>query len=363
MERRTYMNKRPYFFVLILLFSTHVFSVDFRSTTYTSEMRNVLSTTGEGNGNNAYGQRINNILIFQAGGWSGLAMGTPGIDSTWPLHWGKQGYLEKNNNTLLWQMHEIKNLNKTAIAVLFMPPSEAASSGYGACWDGRWVTDRICNGGKWSNPQELFANVKWAAWMKGIQVAPLISINNNDKKTDVKIKLTSFVDWYMSTVDNTTLKTVDGKVVILTEGLPGNTKLSDQQKADILSYMGSKTNIFWIDNLVADQPSATPGNIYRSAATTDTTGSVQDALKSVWGKRYLWHFVDRSGKKASDLAANTIPESVRLKWLNIMPHGQNSYPVVISQWNEYSEYLTFEPNMHDGYNEYYYLRWRLGQQP
>ncbi|KAF1006866.1 MAG: hypothetical protein GAK28_02185 [Luteibacter sp.] len=361
-----------------------------------SRMTNMLNSTGEGTSNPSYGRLIKNIMIFQAGGWSGLATSpaclqqvtpTCGSNPSWPQAGagnpgGRVGYLSKSNDVFLNQMAQIKAMNQdTAIAVLIMPDEEAAASGYGACYGSFWTNDQSCSaGGTWSTPRAMFANVAWAAWMKGIQVAPLISINvydhikgsaafpTNDDPNRASVavaRLKQYVDWYMSTVNATSLHASDGRVVILTEGLPSNTNLpaDNAQASAIIAYMKSRTDILWIDNfsgMSAGQANSA-SNIYRSASTEDTTGSVQDGLKASWKSHYLWHFIDRWGSNAAYTTG--IPEPLRLKWLNISPAASNNYPVIISQWNEYAESLTFEPDQNGGTAEYAYLQWRLGQQP
>ena len=212
-----------------------------------SNMTNVLTATGEGNPNPAYGTRVKNILIFQAGGWSGLPaaqdcyrQGTPGcaLNPAWPLAsngfpGGRVGYLSKSKGSLLNQMAQIKSMSpSTAIAVLIMPDEEAAASGYGGCFQATWLSATTCSSaGAWTTPKAMFATVAWAAWMKGIQVAPLISINVYDhlkgsvsfpdgddpNRAAVAVaRLKSYVDWYMSTVNLTTLKSTDGRVVLVT---------------------------------------------------------------------------------------------------------------------------------------------------
>jgi hypothetical protein len=359
-------------------------------TPYSSDMRNALTTTGEGSANPAYGNRIRNLMIFQVGGWSGLPPaevpgGPPGtVDPTWPLHWGVGGYLNKSGDVYLWQMHEVAALNRyTAVAFLMMPDEEETASGYGANYPGLG----------WQRTKGLFPYAKWAAWMKGIMVAPVISINCYDRLNDpnrgayVLGKLQAFTNWYRTTNNAVMLKTVQGKIVICTEGLPQNTNLSATQREAILNWMGQQTDILWIDNLAFrdDNPNSILNrpNIYRSAAiappypppspltsdygpdgTWNPAVSPQDSLKSVYGTRYLWHFCDRFAKReAESWQANyKVGETTRLKWLNISPNEPNRYPVIISQWNEYAEFLIWEPNELEGYGGFNYLQWRLSQQ-
>jgi len=372
---------------------------------FSTEMRNVLTFTGEGAPNPAYGNKIKNIMIFQAGGWQGLLNIKPEIgDPTWPLNFGKAGYLSKSLNTYLIQMDEIQRMNKnTAVAVLLMPDIESTNSGNGACWDGNWNGTACVGGEGWKTPTQLFQLVKWAAWKKGVQVAPLVSINNYGTPDGssphlILPKLKAMVTWLRTTTDLTTLKTVEGKIVILTEGLPTLTGLKEEHRKEILAWMGdaAQRDILWIDNLAAED--GNPAlmmqypNIYRSAAVSgaypakpSTTGydpadyvaegeqkgtwcpqnGAQETLNSLYSARYRWHFADRFGRFQSDMANPNykVCERLRLRWLNITPHDSKHYPVIISQWNEYSEFHVFEPSVLDVYTEYNYLTWRLSQQP
>jgi hypothetical protein len=366
--------KRPFVFILL----TVLMLIAPMQTHASSHMTNLLSITGDGQQNPSYQRQVKNILIFQTAGWSQL----PSLEDirmkspAWPLTissglGGRVAYLSKSKDSLLKQMGLIKDMNKdTAIAVLLMPDQEAQAGQYGACWNSIWLNAKSCAAeGAWQKPTSLFMHVRWAAWMKGIQVAPFFSINaydalgRQDRAAVVVSRLKQFVDWYMTHYqDAVTLKTTDGKVVILTEGLPENTNLANDpaQNAELLRYMNSRTDILWINNLaIADaNPGDAGANIYRSAAVTDER--MQDAVQSIWGPRYLWHFLNRYGDNKRNLSY--LPEATRLKWLNIAPFDPQRYPVVISQWNEYAETLVFEPSDHDRYSEYEYLQWRLSQQ-
>lgn len=370
------MNNLIRFFVIgVLLCST-------QSMAQTSVMMNDLVTTGEGSANPSYGTQIKNILIFQAAGWSGLPalQDSQQNDPSWPLAQanllgGRVGYLSKSKLGYLSQMSRIKELSgTTAIAQLIMPDLEANASGYGTCFNGQWISATACaNGGVWKKPKSLFDDVRWAAWMKGIKVAPLFSVNvydesgNTDRANIAVERLKSLVNWYTNTyTDAVTLRTTQGKIVILTEGLPENTNLGNDSGAQkkLLDYMNSRKDILWIDNLAVASPTAAGGNVYRSAATFDITGSIQDHLKATWGNRYLWHFQTRFGTRRQQMydPLHKIPLAVREKWLNLNPYNATAYPVIISQWNEYAEFLTFEPDEWEGYAEYNYLRWMLSLQ-
>lgn len=250
-------------------------------------------------------------------------------------------------------MEEIKNLGHTAVA-MFMIPNDEAGTGYGAYW---------APTGEWKRPMEYFDEVRWAAWMKGVHVAPFISLNDYLGKGPSSIlpTLKQMVDFSMQQLDDVVLKTDDGRVIILIEGLPSQTNLSAGHKAAINAYLASRTDILWVDNLVLDCPTHA-SNIYRSAAASDTTGTVQESLKNSCGGRYLWSFTNKvAAKNTSELAF--IPFPIQERWLNINPHDDSMYPVIHSQWNEYSEWLIFEPNEYWGESEYNYLKWRISQQP
>ncbi|MFC5474493.1 hypothetical protein [Paraherbaspirillum soli] len=375
---------------------------------FTTVMNNNLSTTGEGQINSSYGKQIKNLMIYQAGGWAGfpevaMAARGQGYDPTWPQVGGVNNYLLRNPEILLRQMGQIKSLNaNTAIAVLIMPPEEAdfpskplnLKKKFGACLNGSWAGQDNCSGGDgWKRSDEMFAQVRWAAWMKGIEVAPFFSINNYDHENElgrgqyVLPKLQRLVTWVRSMTDATSLKTVDGKIVIMTEGLPGNTGLSDQQRQDLLSWMGQQLDILWLDNLavpfnnpqslmqypniyVSGQiapPLDVPNPLTSDYATDGTwcpTPDAQTSLKSMFGPRYRWSFTDRFGKTKADMYSynHKVCESLRMRWLNISPYDSTMYPVIISQWNEYGEFLYFEPSQFDGNAEFNYLSWRLSQQ-
>ncbi|HZI11366.1 MAG TPA: hypothetical protein VE153_13360 [Myxococcus sp.] len=356
-----------------------------------SNMIDRLPTTGEGRANPNHGQRIKNIMMFLSDGWEGLISEWNPSDlnngnPTWPLHFGKRGYLTKSPSVFLWQMHEIKELGgTTAIAHLILPDVEAAASGKGACWNGDYVgrdasNNRACSaGGTWRFPKAFHPDVGWAAWMKGVQVAPQFSINNYEFQTerhlhaaDAVRKLKELVEWYRQTVpagDLVSLRTTSGQLVVLTEGLPENTGLSSNAaaRADLCAYMKGRTDIFWIDNLLnADDNSCGASNIFRSAAASD---AAQQHLRGVFGSRYLYTYGSRVVTKRISQAIdsrNHIPISIQRKWLNIDPSSNGTrqpYPVLLSQWNEYGEFLMFEPNEMEDYGGYYRLKSLLQQQP
>ncbi len=344
------------FSLLIVLFIISIYS-----TSFAVDMFNTLAYTGKGVPNTAYNKQIKNIMIFHAGGWKYWYEIEDG-DSTWSEHWGKgpstydcepgknKGYMYRDNDVYRWQMYDLKVVNEnTAVAVLLMPDSEAGL-GYGA----KWISN--C---EWKRPKALYGNVMWAAWMNGVVVAPMISINDFDNAgpgavLGKVIEMTEFVKQYNSL---TSLKTPDGKLVVMIEGLPWRLNLSPEQIQAINDYMASQTDIFWINNITDDCFIAS--NVYRSAASS--APGVQDFYKENCNGRYLWHYANRYGRSFDEIKYFLMED--QLKWLNISPHDPEMYPVIISQWNEYSEFLIWEPNEFDGYREFWYLKWRLSQQP
>ncbi|OMH25575.1 hypothetical protein [Motiliproteus sp. MSK22-1] len=398
---------------LSLIFSSNAMALD---------VKNTLQYTGEGVPNPAYNQKVKNIMIFQpmASTWWYDLDGTYHEDpntgedvlweaGAWPPNWNtwdpqpapyvlnnalknplssdlgqpsswlqgdrvpnsadpdQKGYVFRDKETYLKQMDLIKGLDvdvwgnrngSTAIAVFLVPDNEA-NFGYGAYWK---------PSGQFRRPLSLFSEVKWAAWKKGIQVAPFISLNRFDlidetpKEIDTILPdLKAIVDSIKASADAVSLRTEDGRLIVLIEGLPGRTHLHDEgnegYRDAIINYMKSETGVLWIDNLtnVCDSNTA---NIYRSAATHDP---IQEGEKNSCPGRYLWHYTHRNGKNRNDLS--TVPMYLQERWLNITPHDPEMYPVIISQWNEYSEWKMFEPNSFDGDSEYQYLRWRFHQQP
>ncbi|MFP5519796.1 MAG: hypothetical protein ACLGGX_07830 [Bdellovibrionia bacterium] len=331
-------------------------------------MINTLSSTGEGKPNPYFQKRIKNILVFQVGGWSGLPT-EKDVDPDWPLDGGKVGYLSKDMNRLQRQLELIRGLgDSVAISVLLMTDGDSKASGYGTCWNGTWVEGNKCNGGEWRRPLSLYREVKFAAWKKGIMVAPYISLMNYEYKPGTagdKIlpKLIAALNQLRPTFDGTSLKTTDGRWVVMVDSLPEWAGLSTVQKNEIYAYMATQKDILWIDNLVLEYSSAP--NVLRSAATFDRSGVIQDALKTQWGNRYLWWFTAGFAKTWAQKIHpdNNIPQPLREKWMNIHPHDSANYPVIISQWNEYAEYLIFEPSVRSKNANYDYLKWMISRQP
>lgn len=333
-------------------------------------MHNTLTFTGEGQPNPLYNQRIKNLIIYHPTGaawWYDQEPNNPNWTSTWPLDGGKgpsdytgphnKGYLFRDHAYFLNQMEHFKNLGHTAVAAFMIPNNEAGlipREGYGAYWTPT---------GEWKKPADYYDTVKWAAWMKGVHVAPFISLNDYREKGSKEIlpALKRMVDFAMHRFDGVSLKTDDGRAVILIEGLPWRTNLSAAQKTEIHKYLASRTDIVWIDNLALACPTYAP-NIYSSAAVSDMSGTIQENFKNNCGGRYLWHFVNKTAA-TNPGALQFIPFDIQKRWLNITPHDADMYPVIHSQWNEYTEWLIYEPNQYWGNNEYDYIKWRISQQP
>jgi hypothetical protein len=344
---------KKYCFVLsfILTFSAIAAETD----QWTTEAYNTLSKTGEDCNNPNYNKRIKNIIIFQAGGWSGLLTEDDANTKkpTWPLRGGKKAYIVKNEKVYLEQLEEVRNLSgNLAIAVLLMPDEEAKASGYGAYFNGEW-----------KSPKQLYAHVKRAAWMKGVMTCPHISINNYGTPADgntMMNKFKAYIDWFRTTVDNATLKNKYGKPIVLTEGLPENTNCTKEQKYAIQDYMNAQKDLVFLDNLAFEKDAArAAANVYRCAATCTADG--QDYLVPIWGSKYRWHYINRYGYFKDKLGY--IPAETQDKWLNIKPAMGCPWPVVISQWNEYAEYLVFEPSLMDRHDLYNNLKAKFALQP
>lgn len=403
--------KKSIYFAIGILLSFNVYSID---------MVNQLSHTGFGQPNPAYNKKIKNIMIFHVGGWRhiwcnqyGLTLPAPGgglhqcenNNYAYPTYWGSQinhnlsqgwgpdswpanpndarGYLFRGNDVFLKQMEQMAGLGHTAVGVLLMP-SDELYTGYGAYWN----EPGNAKHGRWLHPEDMFDGIRWAAWKHGMQVAPFISLQDYDNKgpKGVYEDLVRMVNFVTSRNDLTTLKTTDGKHVILVEGLPSQTDLKDdvdgippcqpgqttncdaqdfssvsaKYRNDILNFMASRTDIVWIDNLIADCPTAA-ANIHVNTATLSEAN--QDAYKQYCGDRFHWTLVQRYATQNIANPTHWATHGQVLKHLNISPHYPSAYPSVIYQWNEYGESEIFEPNSHDGTSIYDYLKWRISQQP
>lgn len=336
-------------------------------------IKNTLSSKGDGAKNPAYNSQVKNILVFQPGGWEGLTTSKT-HDPEYPLNGGKAAYLSRSNNSLLNQMQQIAGLGTTTgIAVLLMNDGDSNAAGFGTCWNGQWISGRQCRGGTWKTPMHVYSDIKWAAWMKGMQVAPYISLMNYEfpqgsRGDQILKKLETMLTQLRPTFDGTSLRADDRRYIVLVDSLPEWAGMTDNDKNSVIRYMSTQKDILWINNLIVEKMRPdfySSGNIITSTATSDPSGTIQDNIKQLWGSQFLWWFTAKIGSTFSEASnpANNIPENIRRKWLNISPHDPARYPVIISQWNEYAEYLIFEPSTKSGTRNYDYLKWMLSQQP
>ncbi len=314
--------------------------------------------------------QIKNILVYQPGGWSGIDA-VSGGDFEWPAYGGKSAYLSRSPDILAHQMALIDDLgDHVAISVLLMNDSDAMASGYGTCWKGSWSgLIGLCKTGTFTKPYAMYDHVREAARSAGVRYVPEFSIMNyadQGNGQSVVNNLKAAVTWLRARLpDAYAAKSPDGRYYIVVDGLPELAGLTTAQKSELIAFMKSQSDMFWLDNLVnADAtPSAYSDNMVRTAAADD---GAQSSLNSLLGDRYLWWFTASAVVRTFDAfntAPNKVPEAIRDKWLNISPSSPSKYPVMISQWNEYAEYLIFEPSTRSGTANYDYLKWKLGQQP
>jgi hypothetical protein len=338
--------------------------------------RAVAQTAGSA-GTPAPTARIKDIMIYQVGGWAGAAGPHKSLrdaDYEWPAYGGMSAYRSRSPDILAHQMTLIAGLgNQVAIGVLLMTDSDSAKSGYGTCWNGSWSSNSPggngCDNGTLTYPLAMYDNVRTAARAAGVRYAPDFSLMNYDgvRGSAVLPKLEQFIDWWRPRLpDPSAARAPDGHYYVIVDSLPPQDDFSDADKKALIAYMKSQSDIDWIDNMVDDDnhPSSYSGNVYRSAASPDYQAQRAIALRE--DSHYLWWFaanrVTRTYREA-ELAANKVPEDGRLMLLNIRPYDPSKYPVMISQWNEYGEYLFFEPSTKSGDRNYDYLKGRLSQQP
>jgi len=320
---------------------------------------------------------IKDIIIYQLGGWSGLAgphKTLPEADPEWPAYGGRNAYLSRSPDILAHQMSLIAGLGRqVAIGVLLMTDSDSVKSGYGTCWNGSWSSNLPGGGGDSGTltyPFAMYDRVRSAAHAAGVRYAPDFSLMNYDgvRGAAVLPKLKQAIAWWRIRLpDSFAARAPDGRYYVIVDSLPTLDGLSAANKAELIAYMKSQSDIDWIDNMVNDDnhPSSytSSDNIYRSAAAD---AGPQSSLASREGSHYLWWFVPHKVERTyseAHLATNETPEAIQLQFLNISPHNLNKYPVMISQWNEYAEYLIFEPSTKSGTSNYDYLKSLLSQQP
>ena len=321
--------------------------------------------------------RIKDIVIYQPGGWAGMAgphQTLRDADYEWPAYGGMSAYRSRSPDILAHQMSLIAGLGpQVAIGVLLMTDSDSAKSGYGTCWNGSWSANSPggngCDSGTLTYPLAMYDHVRTAARAAGVRYAPDFSLMNYDgvRGSAVLPKLKQVIDWWRTRLpDPFAARAPDGRYYLIVDSLPPLDKFSDADKKALIAYMKSRSDIDWIDNMVLDDsdPSSYSGNVYRSGANPDYR--LQSWLASREHSHYLWWFaanrVVRSYRDAQ-LTANKVPEAGQLMLLNIRPHDARKYPVMISQWNEYGEYLFFEPSTRSGTKNYDYLKRMISEQP
>ena len=321
--------------------------------------------------------RIKDIMIYQEGGWAGMAgphKTFRDTDYEWPAYGGMSAYRSRSPDILGHQMSLIAGLGgQVAIGILLMTDTYSAKSGYGTCWNGSWSDaspgGNGCDSGTLTYPLAMYDNVRTAARTAGVRYAPDFSLMNYDgvRGSAVLPKLKQLIDWWRPRLpDPFAARAPNGHYYVIVDSLPPQDKFSDADKKALIAYMKSQSDIDWVDNMVDDDnhPSSYSGNVYRSAASPDYRA--QQALARREDSHYLWWFAaNRVARTYRDarLAANKVPDNARLALLNIRPHDPSKYPVMISQWNEYGEYLIFEPSTKSGTSNYDYIKRLLAQQP
>lgn len=318
----------------------------------------------------ARGTEIKDIIIYQPGGWAGVMKDHRG-DYEWPAHGGMSAYRSRSPEILRHQMALIAGLGEhVAIGVLMMTDEDSAKSGYGTCWNGSWSGKRTCDSGELIYPFDMYDKVRAAARAAGVRYAPNFSMMNYDgaRGHAVLEKLQQAIDWWRARLpDPHAAKDEEGRYYVIVDSLPQQTKFSDEDKEEIIEYMKSQLDIKWVDFMVnGNTPPVNKyyhDNVYHSVWGTD---KVRNWLNSQQRDHLLWsfqtNFPSRSLAEARS-PAKKIPEEVHEKWMNISPWDPSKYPVIIDQWNEYGEFLMFEPSTQLGTKNYDYLKWLISRQP
>ena len=278
-------------------------------------------------------------------------------------------------------MDLIKALNPSvAVSILVMDDSDSAASGYGTCWNGNWNglpagQGLSCGAGQFLGPKEMYPQIINAAWQRGIPFAPEFSVMDYSSAGHPEVilpKLVEFVNWARPTFGGASLMTTDGRYVVTIDGLDAISGLNSRPdlEAAIYAYMNSQSDILWINNLVTSGPNPqilTNGNVYRAGPSWSSTigNSAEAGLASQWGSLFLPWFIADYAKDFTDYnnPVNQVPQALREQWMNITPNNPSNYPVFISQWNEYGEFLIWEPSTVLGMANYNYLQWMMSMQP
>jgi hypothetical protein len=312
---------------------------------------------------------IKDIIIYQPGGWSGL--GQRKEEFEWPEYGGKSAYLSRSPDILAHQMSLIADLGPhVAIAVLLMTDTDSEKSGYGACWNGEWSGQTTCDSGTFLRPFEMYDHVRAAACAAGVRYAPEFSLMNYDgvRGPDVLPKLQQAIEWWrLRLPDAHAAKSPADRYYVVVDSLPEQTNLSEEDKANIIAYMRSQSDIDWIDMMVhANTPPENRfyrGNIYHSIWGGN---AIRDWLNAQQGDHLLWtYYTNETVRSYSEAHAKgkVMSLATQLKWMNVEPSTPSKYPVLIHQWNEYGEYHIFEPSTKAGTANYDYLKQLISQQP
>jgi hypothetical protein len=339
-------------------------------------MLNGIDKLGDGRPNPAFGQLIRNIIVTQIAGWSGLpseeAANPSKIKIDKPLFGGASSYLSKTPAVYEKQARMIAALGQhMAAAILLMDNGDSNASGYGACWNGVWQTDRNCKGGSFVFPQQLYTQFKQAARKQGLQVIPDFSIMNWEQPNAYDgsrflPKLKAFLAWARPLFDDDNVKTISGKWVVIIDSLPETAGLSPAQKREVHAFMASQSDIFWLDNAVSPIDGLlAPGadNIFGSGWATL---AVQKQARVNWNNRFLhWMVVLQQAQRDYTLAQNSAYQYANAdleEEMNLINYRADKYPIVISQWNEYAENLYFEPAEGIGFANYNRLKQWVSRQ-
>jgi hypothetical protein len=183
-------------------------------------------------------------------------------------------------------------------------------------------------------------------------------------------KLQKTIAWWRKRLpDSFAAKDEEGRYYVIVDSLPTQTNFSDHDKAEIVTYMESQSDIHWIDYMVGGSASK-PGtnayhhdNVYQGA-----WGKIKDRnfINSFTGEHMHWSFqMNFAGHSYDEVRSpgKMIPQATHLRWMNISPSLPQKYPVIIDYWNNYPENLIFEPSTRSGTSNYNYLKWLILQQP
>lgn len=338
---------------------------------------NRIPALADGKHNPGFNNTIQNLLIFQIGGWSGLNIGTPGWEPIWPSCGGKKAYLSRNRRSIARQFTLVKKLNlNTAAAILMMPPEENIASGYKTCWNGVTESAYSCNGGEFKHPHELYPEALKIAEEVGLTILPHISLMGwgslENNPTQVLASLTFMTEKLIkdSATSKAALRDQQGRLVIILEGFAASKILTssldpavkEKFKRDALAYLGSKSNVLWMDILLDDplNPNSFPANVHHWSF-----GDIDQMRfrRNMYGNSFSYHAsLGPVARNLEQFKATQFSRSQLMETFGILPQS-NIFPVIVSQFNEYAEYFIAEPSDKLGQSQFDLLRSILSQQP